>query len=81
MSIYKNRLVRQMYKDIYLPIFCYASKSQFYSIVGECKCMTDCKFIRELGPFRDFRNLRSEKDPESRKNSDDPPSLIQKEKS
>ena len=81
MSIYKNRLVRQMYKDIYLPIFCYASKSQFYSLLGECVCMTTCRFTRELGPSRDFRNSRSEKDPESRKNSGDPPSLIQKEKS
>lgn len=67
MSIYKTRLVRQMYKDIYLPIFCYASKSQFYSIVGECMCMTDCKFIRELRRTRGYPNSRSAKDPESQK--------------
>jgi hypothetical protein len=67
MSIYKNRLVRHMYKDIYLPIICYASKSQFYSIVGECKCMTDCKFIRELRRTRDYPNSQSVKAPESQK--------------
>jgi len=74
-------MIRHMYKDIYLPILCYASKSQFYSILGECKCMTDCKFTHELGPSRDFRNSRSEIDPESLKNIGDPPSLTQKEKS
>jgi hypothetical protein len=67
MSIYKTRLVRQMYKDIYLPIICYASKSQFYSIVGECKCMTDCKFIRELRRTRDYPSSSPVKDPESQK--------------
>ena len=46
MSVYKNRMVRFMYKDIYLPIHCYASKKQFYSLVGECVCMTKCKFSR-----------------------------------
>ncbi len=35
-----------MYKDVYLPIHCYASKKQFYSLVGECVCMTKCKFSR-----------------------------------
>jgi hypothetical protein len=44
MSVYKNRMIRFMYKDIYLPIHCYASKKQFYSLVGECVCMTECKF-------------------------------------
>ena len=81
MSIYKNRLVRHMYKDVYLPVICNATKTQFYSLLGECVCMTTCRFTRELGPSRDFRNSRSEKDLESRKNSGDPPSLIQKEKS
>ena len=44
MSVYKNRMIRFMYKDIYLPIHCYASKKQFYSLIGECVCMTECKF-------------------------------------
>ncbi len=44
MSVYKNRMIRLMYKDIYLPIHCYASKKQFYSLIGECVCMTECKF-------------------------------------
>jgi hypothetical protein len=47
MSVYKNRMIRLMYKDIYLPIHCYASKKQFYSLVGQCVCMTDCKFMGE----------------------------------
>jgi hypothetical protein len=47
MSVYKNRMIRFMYKDIYLPIHCYASKKQFYSLVGECACMTKCKFMSE----------------------------------
>ena len=39
-------MIRFMYKDIYLPIHFYASKKQFYSLVGECVCMTKCKFSR-----------------------------------
>lgn len=73
MSIYKNRLVRQMYKDVYLPIVCNATKTQFYSLLGECVCMTTCRFNRELGPSQDFLNLRSVKDLESQKNTDVPP--------
>lgn len=55
-----------MYKDIYLPIHCYASKKQFYSLVGECVCMTKCKFMSESLQNQDYRNSVSEKDPESR---------------
>jgi len=37
-----------MYKDLYLPVRCYTpTKAQFYSLLGECKCMTECKFIHE----------------------------------
>lgn len=80
MSIYRNRMIRQMYKDVYLPIFCNATKNQFYSIFGECKCMTDCKFTHESRQSRDFRNSRLVKDLESRKNNYDPPSPTRKEK-
>jgi len=48
MSVYKNRMIRMMYKDLYLPVRCYTpTKAQFYSLLGECKCMTECKFIHE----------------------------------
>lgn len=68
MSIYRNRMIRLMYKDIYLPIFCFASKSHFYSHLGSCKCMTDCKFSRVLSPSRDCStDYVKVKDPESRK--------------
>ena len=80
MSIYRNRLVRQMYKDVYLPIVCNATKTQFYSLLGECVCMTTCRFNRELGPSQDFLNSEWVKDPESRKNTDAPPLLPRKEK-
>ena len=50
MTIYKSRMMRFMYKDIYLPIWCFASKTQFYSLLGECKCMTECKFTSESQP-------------------------------
>ena len=62
MSVYKNRLIRFMYKDIYLPIHCYASKKQFYSLLGECKCMTECKFIP-----RSFHESKQTQDSESGK--------------
>jgi len=55
-----------MYKDIYLPIHCYASKKQFYSLFGQCVCMTKCKFIHESLQNQDYRGSVSEKDPESR---------------
>jgi len=30
---------------------CYTpTKAQFYSLLGECKCMTECKFIHESQP-------------------------------
>jgi hypothetical protein len=68
MSIYRHRMIRLMYKDIYLPIFCFASKSQFYSQLGSCKCMTECKFSRELSPSRDCStDCAKVKDPESHK--------------
>jgi len=45
MSVYRNRMIRMMYKDLYLPVRCYTpTKAQFYSLLGECKCMTECKF-------------------------------------
>ena len=48
MSIYRNRMVRIMGKDLFLPVKCYTpTKEQFYSLLGECKCMTECKFSRE----------------------------------
>ena len=81
MSIYKNRLVRQMYKDVYLPIVCNATKTQFYSLLGECVCMTTCRFNRELGPSQDFLNSEWVKDLESQKNSGDLPTLTRKEES
>lgn len=62
MSVYKNRMIRFMYKDIYLPIYCYASKTEFYSPFGECKCMTDCKFSRESQWKKDYLNSLLVKD-------------------
>jgi hypothetical protein len=66
MSVYKNRMIRFMYKDIYLPIHCYASKKQFYSLVGECACMTECKFrsksSRGSKQTQDYQNSEPEKD-------------------
>lgn len=68
MSVYKNRVVRQMYKDIFLPVWCYASKSQFYSLDGFCKCMTECKFsLDKLQQTRDCQNSELVKDPRSQK--------------
>lgn len=62
-------MIRFMYKDIYLPIFCFAPKSQFYSQLGSCKCMTDCKFSRELSPSQDcLIDYVKVKDPESHMN-------------
>jgi len=66
MSVYKNRMIRFMYKDIYLPIHCYASKKQFYSLVGQCVCMTECKFTskssRESKQTQDYQRSESGKD-------------------
>lgn len=74
-------MIRYMYKDIYLPIVCNATKTQFYSILGECVCMTTCKFNRELKLYLDCPNSQSEKDLESQNNNDDHSLLPQKEKS
>lgn len=53
MSVYTNRMIRQMYKDIYLPVWCHApTKETFYSILGECKCLTECKY-RDPQPVKD----------------------------
>jgi len=55
-----------MYKDLYLPVRCYTpTKAQFYSLLGECVCMTKCKFMSESQRNQDYRNSVSEKDPES----------------
>jgi hypothetical protein len=66
MSVYKNRMIRFMYKDIYLPIHCYASKKEFYSLVNECVCMTECKFrpksSHESKQTQDYQYSESEKD-------------------
>jgi len=49
--VYKNRMIRMMYKDLYLPVRCYTpTKAHFYSLLGECKCITECKFIHESKP-------------------------------
>jgi hypothetical protein len=56
MSIYRNRMVRMMGKDLFLPIKCYTpTKEQFYSLLGECKCMTECKFSREQKSHKDYQ--------------------------
>jgi len=65
MSIYRHRMIRQMYKDIYLPIICYATKTQFYSQMESCMCMTECKFTRGSRLSRDSHNSERVKDPES----------------
>ena len=62
MSVYKNRMIRIMYKDIYLPVHCYASKKQFYSIIGQCVCMTQGQSIHESLQNQHFRNSVSGKD-------------------
>lgn len=68
MSVYRDRVVRQMYKDIFLPVWCYASRSQFYSPNGFCRCMTECKFSRdESRQTGDYQNLRLVKGPQSQK--------------
>jgi hypothetical protein len=64
MSVYQNRLIRSMYKDVYLPIVCYASKTSFYSQLGYCKCMMQCKFMSESQRNQDYRGSVSEKDPQ-----------------
>jgi hypothetical protein len=44
-------MIRMMYKDLYLPVRCYTpTKAHFYSLLGECKCITECKFIHESQP-------------------------------
>ena len=66
MSVYKNRMIRMMYKDLYLPVRCYTpTKTQFYSLLGECKCMTECKFIHESKLIQGYQNSLSVKDLES----------------
>ena len=46
-----------MYKDLYLPVRCYTpTKAQFYSLLGECKCVTECKFTLESKQIQDYRN-------------------------
>ena len=56
MSVYKNRMIRMMYKDLYLPVRCYTpTKAQFYSLLGECACMTKCKFMSESKTYKDFK--------------------------
>ena len=65
MSVYKNRMIRYMHKDLYLPIHCYASKEQFYSLIGECLCMTKCKFIHESLRKKDYHNSPQVKDRKS----------------
>jgi len=66
MSVYKNRMIRMMYKDLYLPVRCYTpTKAQFYSLLGECKCITECKFIHESQRKKDSRNSTLVKDLES----------------
>jgi hypothetical protein len=64
-------MIRQMYRDIYLPFICYASRTSFYSQVSSCECMVQCKFMalrgnqaRELRQNRDYPNLTPVKDPE-----------------
>ncbi len=61
-------MIRAMYKDVYLPIVCYASKKSFYSQLGYCECMVQCKFMavraRELRQNRDYPNFPPGKDPE-----------------
>ena len=81
MSVYRNRLARQMYKDVYLPIICNANKTQFYSLLGECVCMTTCKFSRELKHFPNYPNYVWEKDLVSQKSKDVLPSPLRKGKS
>ena len=57
MSVYKNRMIRFMYKDLYLPVRCYTpTKAQFYSLLGECKCVTECKFTPESKQIQDYRS-------------------------
>jgi hypothetical protein len=59
-------MIRMMYKDLYLPVRCYTpTKAQFYSLLGECKCMTECKFIHESQRKKDSHNSLSVKDLES----------------
>jgi hypothetical protein len=66
MSIYRNRMVRIMGKDLFLPVKCYTpTKEQFYSLLGECKCMTECKFSRKSQQKKDCRNSLRVKDQQS----------------
>ena len=57
-----------MYKDVYLPIVCYASRTSFYSQLGYCKCMMQCKFMgkeaRELRQNRYYPHFPPGKDPQ-----------------
>jgi len=65
MSIHRNRMIRQMIKDINLPVICHASKSAYYSISSQCKCMTVCAFTRESKPSRDYHDSEPGKDQKS----------------
>jgi hypothetical protein len=65
MSVYKNRMIRFMYKDINLPLWCYTpTKAQFYALFGECKCIGGCKFTHEPQQKKDYRNSSLAKDPQ-----------------
>ena len=46
MSIFKDRLVRFITNDMYLPWKCYATRFWMISSVGYCNCMIDCKFLK-----------------------------------
>jgi hypothetical protein len=59
MSIYKDRMYRMMYKDIFLPFVCYATRNTFYSREGFCKCLTHCKFMGSRGELRQIRGSQN----------------------
>jgi len=46
MSIYRDRLIRYITRDMYLPWSCYASKYWMFSPLGYCNCVLDCKFLK-----------------------------------
>jgi hypothetical protein len=56
-------MIRFMYKDINLPLWCYTpTKAQFYALFGECKCIGGCKFTHEPQQKKDYRNSQPVKD-------------------
>ena len=68
MSIYKDRMYRMMYKDIYLPFVCYASRNVFYSHEDLCKCVMQCKFMGSRGnQARELRQIRGSQNSEQGK--------------